>query len=273
MRKRVDIDLVELSPLRPKRGGLKPSPRLLVSIMKYGIKTPVVVRTIPDTQPTHYELVKGEAVWIGAQEARLSQVLIVINNDISDAEVKDCIKGECRQSLTVRNHMEDAEDFEYLHQIKKISKTAIGIRFNLSRADVSQTIRLLDLDFSIQEKVRSKELPYTHARILAVKDLPADQQLKLATAAIKQNLRVKAFQALLNGDKQKSRSVLKTAQVQNAVPAEKDRETIKLEQALSDLIGCRVEIDYQTGRGGDLKIHYDNLDILDGVLERLGYQP
>jgi len=34
------------------------------------------------------------------------------------------------------------------------------------------------------------------------------------------------------------------------------------------LLGCQVQLDE-----GKLSIHYQNLEVLDGILERLGYGP
>ncbi len=271
MEKYVDIDLVELSSLRPKRGGVKPSPHLLVSIMKNGIKVPVVVRTIPNTLPAHYELVKGEAVWMAAQQARLSKIWINIEDTLSDVEVRGCIKDDHNQSIAVRNHLDEAEDFEYLHQCKNESKAEIARRFDLTRTDVSQTLRLLDLDPQVQDLIRANRLRYTHARILVTKNLSPELQYKMATAAIERDLSVKSFQALLNGDKEKPESGVRVKKC-NRVKKDKDREIVKLEQALSEIVGCTIDIDHGHNGGGALTIQYDNLDILSGVLERLGYQ-
>jgi ParB family chromosome partitioning protein len=56
-----------------------------------------------------------------------------------------------------------------------------------------------------------------------------------------------------------------------AVSESVDPDHERLEQALSELIGAPVRLDSQGDGMGELRIHFHSLEILDGILARLGY--
>ena len=56
----------------------------------------------------------------------------------------------------------------------------------------------------------------------------------------------------------------------SAAPMSKDRDTLRLEQRLSDTIGAPVSIKHTPQGKGELTIRYSSLDELEGVLKHLG---
>ena len=48
----------------------------------------------------------------------------------------------------------------------------------------------------------------------------------------------------------------------------KDPEILALERGLREKLGLRIQVQFD-GKGGSVRIHYDNLDQLDGVLALL----
>jgi ParB family chromosome partitioning protein len=55
--------------------------------------------------------------------------------------------------------------------------------------------------------------------------------------------------------------------------AGKDPNVVRLENELMELIGTPVTLSYDVTGRGQLSIAFDNLEILEGILERLGYTP
>jgi ParB family chromosome partitioning protein len=53
-------------------------------------------------------------------------------------------------------------------------------------------------------------------------------------------------------------------------PINKDPDTLRLEQTLSDAIGAPVAIKHTPQGKGELSIRYSSLDELDGILKHLG---
>jgi hypothetical protein len=98
--------------------------------------------------------------------------------------------------------------------------------------------------------------------------------IKLGHAKVLAGLNGRLQQSLLNQVIQKGLSVHETEKrAKNEKPAviiEKDPDTMKVENRLTEILGCRTTIDMEQGT---LSIKYgQNIDVLQGVLEHLGYQ-
>ena len=52
----------------------------------------------------------------------------------------------------------------------------------------------------------------------------------------------------------------------------KESDWRRLEQALSDLLGCPVTVEANPAGEGELRVKFHSLDELDGVLARVGYE-
>ena len=130
---------------------------------------------------------------------------------------------------------------------------------------MSHTLRLLKLPARIQQLVARGELSAGHARALVtVKD--RRRQARLAERIILQRLSVREAEAAAQG-----RRIRHTAPPRHQpedVAGNADPDVRRLETVLSDTLGSTTRVDTATGR---LIIHYGgNLDVLQGLLERLG---
>ena len=98
-----------------------------------------------------------------------------------------------------------------------------------------------------------------HAR--AILALPREQQLSAAETVIQQRLSVRQTEQLvrryLSGERKKKRSRVR-----------QDADLLRLEEELSERLAAKVNIEH-SGRRGRVVIEYNNLDELDGILERL----
>jgi len=97
-----------------------------------------------------------------------------------------------------------------------------------------------------------------HARAL----LGARDPEAAAAAVVKKSLNVRQTEALIRRE-QSSR-----ASGERSAGPTKDPNTSALERDLGNLLGLKVEID-ERGEAGILKFHYQNLEQLDDVLQRL----
>jgi ParB family chromosome partitioning protein len=52
----------------------------------------------------------------------------------------------------------------------------------------------------------------------------------------------------------------------------RSRDLMQLERDLGDYLGCDVVIDYHDGKKCDLQLKCFNLELLDGVLQKIGYK-
>lgn len=137
------------------------------SIAKKGIFSPLLVRK----KRSHYEVVLGRKRYFGAKAAHLSYVPVIIA-DIGDEEMLLTLLADTRDSRQ-SNILEMAYIYEALMSKFQYSPQTLAQLSHLSRSQVVNTVRLLNLPDPIIREVSLGELSYGHARAL----LPLSQEL------------------------------------------------------------------------------------------------
>ncbi|MGE0254747.1 MAG: ParB/RepB/Spo0J family partition protein [Alphaproteobacteria bacterium] len=234
---------------------------LVASVREKGILQPILVRRDPDGGDG-WEIVAGERRWRAAQQAQLHEVPVVVR-EMSDRDALEIalIENLQRESLTP---IEEAAAFQRLideyHHTQDVLAKSIG----KSRSHVANTLRLLSLPTEVRGLVDTGKLSAGHARALIGTDDPA----ALAREVVAKGLNVRQVEDLVR----RSREPAATAKAaRRAAPAGKDADTLALERSLAALLGLKVEVRLhgKGAQGGSLVIHYDTLDQLDDVLQRL----
>jgi len=229
---------------------------LAESIKAQGLVQPIVVRRIDGG---NYELIAGERRWRASQMAGLHTIPAIIRN-IPDqaAAAMSLIENIQREDL---NALEEAlamsrliTDFGLTHQ-----QTADSV--GRSRAAVSNLLRLLDLEDKTKDLLDTRKLDMGHARALLA--LSGQVQVDTAITVAKKELSVRETEKLVKRLSNSDDSTKK-----NEAPV-KALEVQKLEQSLSETLGARVNIQYNTKGQGKLVVEYNNLDELDGILEHI----
>ena len=228
---------------------------LAESIKAQGVVQPVVVRRLDSGS---YELIAGERRWRASQIAGLHTIPAIIR-EIPDqaAAAMSLIENIQREDL---NPLEEAlamsrliADFGLTHQ-----QTADSV--GRSRTAVTNLLRLIDLEEKTKELLDTRKLDMGHARALLT--LSGKEQVETALKVAKNELSVreteKLVKKLTTGNEQKPKTTPKKA-----------LEVQKLEEKLSETLGARVAIQYNTKGKGKLVIEYNNLDELDGILEHI----
>ena len=222
---------------------------LAASLKAQGAIQPILVRRIGG----QYELVAGERRLRAAHAAGLKSLPAVVR-DLSDDEAATItlIENIQREDL---NPIDEARALRGLADRLGQTHEQIAERVGRARATVTNLIRLLELCPEVQQLVRDGKISMGHARVLV--PLPVDRQKKLAQAIQDEDLSVRATER--RAKKTKSSST-----------PEPDPDLTRLQQRLSDHLGCPVTL--RSGRkGGSLVLHYSSEDSLQGLLERLGY--
>ena len=128
-----------------------------------------------------------------------------------------------------------------------------------SRAAVSNLLRLLNLDPPVRAHLEAGHIEAGHARAMLA--LPREQQLAAAETVVQQRLSVRQTEQLvrryLSGERKKKR-----------VRVRQDADLRRLEEELSERLAAKVNVEH-SGRRGRVVIEYNNLDELEGILERL----
>jgi ParB family chromosome partitioning protein len=228
------------------------------SIRVHGVLQPILVRSHPDNTGG-YEIIAGERRWRAAQLAKLHEVPILVRN-FSDAEALEIglVENLQRENLS---SLEEAEGYKRLVDEFNHTQDDIAKMLGKSRPYVSNIIRLLTLPGPIKEMLRAGDLTAGHARAL----LNAENPVGLAKKVVSLGLNVRQTEKLCTGDNREAQPDSKKTVLSGL---SKDPNILSLERELTRLLGLSVEIDFHMD-GGNLKITYQTLEQLDGVLHNL----
>lgn len=222
------------------------------SLQSNGLLQPIIVRSINDD---HYEIIAGERRWRAAQLAGWSEINCLIHR-FSDEQAAEAaaIENIIRVDL---NPIEEAQAYQRLiHEFGYIHDE-VAIAVGKSRVKITNTLRLLKLDPTLQQFIIAGQLSEGHGKTLASLPLPLQQELAQKCLSYHWNVRKLELE------------VKKLSEI-NAYKAtnKKDVNLTYLEKIISDKVGCKTSIDFSTERGA-LKIEFTNLDVLDGLLRKL----
>lgn len=226
------------------------------SIRTQGIINPIVIRPIKDKK-NPYEIIAGERRWRAAQLAQLTEVPVLIKT-ISDetALAISLIENIQREDL---NPLEEAEGVQRLINEFEMTHEQIGKTLGRSRTAVTNLLRLLSLAPPVKLLLQQRQLEMGHARALL--SLDAELQIQTAEKVVKNKLSVRETERLVQNGCVNS--------LTNAV-LEIDTDVHQLQRNLSDKLGAKVLLKQGKMKGkGQLIIHYNSLEELDGILEHI----
>jgi ParB family chromosome partitioning protein len=256
----LDLDLLSRHPqqrLKPLR------PRDLLTVQRVGLMDPVVVRPLASPASfggSRYEILYGERWWRIAGLLGFDKVPAVIRDGVSDAEAAAIATADAD---TAEDPISEATALRELLTEERMSITRLAHDLGRTRSGLSHLLRLLKLTPPVQALVKSGHLAAGVARALVT--LPHSAQVPLAQEAIRLGLNARQVEQRASALRRGKSGPLAPANSAPEQSAAKSPDILHLESQLSDLLGCRAEID-----GGKLAIHFHDLEILDGVLERLG---
>lgn len=233
---------------------------LAQSIRKQGVLQPIIVRKIGKRDGLDsFEIIAGERRYRAARQVGLQEIPALIKeiDDKTAAEIA-LIENMQREDL---NPLEEAQginrliaEFDYTHEQ---AAQAVG----RSRSAVSNLLRLLNLARAVQTMLMAGDIDMGHARALLAVD--AATQVILATQVVAKRLSVRETEKL----------VAKTLADKTAIEPKKQKtksaDIARLEEELSDLLATRVSFRVNAKGRGQMMIDFANLDVLDGVLQKL----
>ncbi len=131
------------------------------SIAANGIIEPIVVRKLPDSK---YEIIAGERRFRAAKMVGLRRIPCVIHTaDEQTAAILSLTENLQRSNLTV---FEEAKALDMIINYYGISQTEAAIKLGIAQSTLSNKLRLLNLSFSLQERIVKARLTERHARAL-----------------------------------------------------------------------------------------------------------
>jgi len=228
------------------------------SISVQGIVQPIIVREVGYNR---YEIIAGERRWRAGQLAGLTTVPVVIK-DIDDraAMAIAIIENIQREDL---NPLEESEALQRLVEEFELTHQQIAEAVGRSRATVTNLLRLNELESAVKMFLIKRELGMGHARALL--SLGAEKQVMLAEKVAREGLSVRVTEKLVK----QAQSENKTDVDVGAEEVGHDRDTLRLQETISDFLGAKTAIKHKKNGNGSVVISYSNLDELDGIVARL----
>ena len=222
------------------------------SIKAQGVMQPIVVRLVAGNR---YEIVAGERRWRASQRASLD-VIPAIVRQISDetAIAMALIENIQREDL---NSIEEARALKRLQTEFDLSQQEIATAVGKSRPVIANLLRLLTLEPEVAEMLETRAIGAGHGKVLLA--LEGGDQIRAARKVAQGKLSVRQTEALV-------RALLSPKGAD--APVARDPDIDRLARQLSDRFGTKVTIENKNGRG-KLVIQYSDLDVLDGILNRI----
>jgi len=234
------------------------------SIRAQGVLQAILVRPIDNANGSvTHEIIAGERRFRAAKLAGLTEVPVLVREvDDQAAAAMALIENMQREDL---NPMEEARGVQRLIEEFKFTHEQAAEAVGRSRSAVSNLLRLLNLAKPVQSMLMAGGLDMGHARALLAVD--SATQIALANEVVAKKLSVR------DAEKLATRATLGQKNSKTGSKAEKPRDLVRLEEALSDALATSVSIKINARNAGEVLIAFGSLDQLDGITKRLGAEP
>jgi ParB family chromosome partitioning protein len=229
---------------------------LTESIRQHGVLQPLLVRPAAEG----FQLIAGERRWLASQRAGLGEVPCRVreadDRQVTEAAIEENIK---RADL---NALEKAQAFkDYLDRFGCPIET-LAQKLSMTRSNVSNLLRLLELPGPIQKAVEAEKLSYGHARALL--PLKPEEQLEICQRIVKESLSVRRTEEVV-------REILRgEASVPFEKPArekpEPSNHVRSLQEQLQAALGAKVEIKLSGPQSGKIVISFANNDEFERIV-------
>jgi ParB family transcriptional regulator, chromosome partitioning protein len=264
----IPIDAIIPNQFQPRKSFNGESLQALASsVRELGVLQPLIVRPLSG-EPDHFELIAGERRWRAAGIAGLSTVPVLVQDSVDDklSLEKAVVENLHRVDL---HPLEEAAAYQQLIDEFDLTHEQVAQRVGKSRANITNTLRLLQLGEAAQLALAHSQITAGHARsLLAISD--TDAQATMLARIIKSEMSVRATEEAV-------KVFLEPKPVDSSTPAPSeavgrpprlrpvpDASVAELEQLLEDYLNTRVHVDLK-GRNGRIIIDFADLDDLERI--------
>ena len=258
----ISLDLIDDNPHQPRENidpvGLA---ELTASIKISGILQPVLLRPVAN----RYQLVAGHRRTAAARAAGLTTIPAIVRADTTEETQAEwaIIENIQRQDL---NPLERARAYKTYLERFHLTHAQAAQRLGEERTNVSNYLRLLDLQKEVQSFVASGQISFGHAKILAGIDDP-QRQNSLAKTIVEQGLSVRKLEELVM---EPPTDVIGSISVAAHDRTVKSAHIVEMEQELSRKLGTKLRIFPARRKGaGKIVIQYFNLDEFDRIVGKM----
>lgn len=252
----IPVNRIQPNPRQPRnRLREEQMAELAESIRQHGVIQPLIVSKTGTAG--EYVLIAGERRLEAARMAGLETVP-VITREASDQQRLELALIENLQRADL-GPLEAAEAFRQLAQDFDLSHEEIAARVGKSRATVTNTMRLLNLEPEVQQALADGLVSEGHGRALLGLE-SSHYQVVLLEKIISEGLNVRQTEAMVRKINQPGYRRVK--------PTTRSAEVMALEGQISQSLNTRVNL-LPKKKGGRLVIFYYSDEELDAILDRI----
>lgn len=182
----IEIDKIKPNPLQPRKVFDNESlQELAASIQEHGLLQPILVYEDVDNSDEYF-LIAGERRLRASKIAHKESIKAIIV-DVQEEKLRELalIENIQREDL---NPIDLAQSYKELIEDYGITHEELAKKLSKSRTQITNTLRLLELDKNVQKYVLENKISQGHAKVLVA--LPKEQQNIIANSIIGQKLSV-----------------------------------------------------------------------------------
>ena len=250
----IDINLIDPNPRQPRTVfDQEALQELVASIKEIGILQPPVVRK----NGNRYELIMGERRLRAAKLADLSRIPVIIRQTPNNELLREALIENIHRSQL--NALEEGAAYSQLLNDFKCTQEELAKKLGRSRTVITNTMRLLNLPTSVQQKVAAGTISAGHARaLLGLSDSAAIE--KLANRIVAEGLSVRTVEEIIAFSKPSSKAK-KSTNSKKSSP-----ELKELGDQLGDVLDTRVRIESSGGKG-EIIVEYSGAEDLQRLVK------
>ena len=236
-----EVDIASISP-NPRQPRTHFDPvaldELIASIKEIGILQPPVVRQV---KPGSYELIMGERRFRAAKAAGLKTIPVIIRQTPDNELLREALIENIHRSQL--NALEEAAAYSQLLTDFNCTHDELAIKLGRSRPLISNTIRLMNLPTSVQQKLVTGQISAGHARaLLGLENASAIE--KLATRITTEGLSVRATEKIIAEG-----SPIKSGAKKPKSTKSSSAERHEIAESIGDVLDTRVTIQGSVKKG------------------------
>jgi ParB family chromosome partitioning protein len=251
----IDINLISPNPKQPRtvfdEAALK---ELMVSIKEIGILQPPVVREVSGGR---YELIMGERRYRAAKAVGLKTIPVIIRQTPDNELLREALIENIHRSQL--NPLEEGAAYAQLLSDFNCTHEELATKLGRSRPHLSNTIRLLSLPPTVQNRVALGIISAGHARaLLGLTD--AAEIEKLANRIVAENLSVRSVEEIIATGGSGKKTTKRKARSGNP-------ELNEIAEELGDYLDTRVKIEGSASKG-KIVIEYSGGQDLQRIIKK-----
>ena len=249
---------LRLSEIEPNKGQPRKQfdkealQQLADSISEHGVIQPLIVRSMPNGG---YQIIAGERRWRAAKMAGLSEIPVVIRDDLSEEQAMQIAMIENLQRENL-NPIEEALGYKELLDKTGITQDKLAKVLGKARSSIANSLGLLTMPNAVQELLKNGSLSVGHCKALKkIKDEAV--MIELANKTAKGELSVRQVEAIARREDR------------NAEESRKVKKKLtyytEVEVSLCEILGTKVRIN--EGKSGNvLQIRFKDKEELENIL-------